>query len=566
MKLTVGKKIAFVFLVLIAIIIVTSAYSIFSLYQSNETTRTLYEKHLLGVEYIKQANVDLVARGRAEKNLILAASDEEMNQHIASMESYSKMFLENVEKFESTVVTTQGQETVQGIQDSWSKLLPLQTKIIELSRSDKDQEVLETSKQIRAIADKIEADIASLSSQKDVLAQESYNQSSQIFKNTFIISLALIIAAILLSIVSGIILTTIIAKPLLKISAAAAKISNGDLSIQEIQVKNRDEIGTLAKAFNQMVVELRKIIAQVAEVSQTVSAASQELTASAEETTAAAEQVANTISNLAQGAESQSHELESASQSIHRITESIRQSAANTGAVSAASQMVSQTAKQGVNAAQAAVATIHSLEASTSKTSDAIFALGKESEKIGQIVDVIVSIAEQTNLLALNAAIEAARAGEHGRGFAVVSEEIRKLAEQSSVSAKQITELIRNIQGETSRAMSVMEESSAGVKEGVSVVTNAGDFFEVIVGEVDQVVGQIAQLNEVTQQIAKGSNEIVKIMESLSSISEENAASSEEVLATTEEQTSAMEEISHSSQDLSRLAMELQGAIAKFTL
>ena len=228
--------------------------------------------------------------------------------------------------------------------------------------------------------------------------------------------------------------------------------------------------------------------------------------------------------------------------------------------------MVSQTAKQGVNAAQAAVATIHSLEVSTSKTSDAIFALGKESEKIGQIVDVIVSIAEQTNLLALNAAIEAARAGEHGRGFAVVSEEIRKLAEQSSISAKQITELIRNIQGETTRAMNVMQESSAGVKEGVSVVTNAGDFFEVIVGEVDQVVGQMAQLNDVTQQIARGSNEIVKIMESLSSISEENAASSEEVLATTEEQTSAMEEISHSSQDLSRLAMELQGAIAKFTL
>lgn len=174
------------------------------------------------------------------------------------------------------------------------------------------------------------------------------------------------------------------------------------------------------------------------------------------------------------------------------------------------------------------------------QTGEAVTHLGEQSKEIGQIVDVIKGIADQTNLLALNAAIEAARAGEQGRGFAVVAEEVRKLAEQSSISAAQIATLIGNIQRETERAVEVMEKGKLEVAAGLEAVNLAGNSFRTIVVEVNTVVEQIKQVTVATQQMAIGSSQVVKSVESIGVISEQTAASTQEVSAASEEQAAMM--------------------------
>jgi methyl-accepting chemotaxis protein len=385
-------------------------------------------------------------------------------------------------------------------------------------------------------------------------------EESDKVKNTVMI---ISIIAIILGIGISIFVTRLITKPILKLSEVARIIASGDLT-KEVDIHTKDEIEELANSFNTMVNSLRTVIRRVSEASQALAASSEELSASAEETTAATEQVANTIGELSGGATKQSEEVESTSTVVNQMSASIQQVAANTNLVSLASIKVSEIANLGSKESINAVNKIERVKEVSNKTADVVKSLGQESERIGQIVDVIKGIADQTNLLALNAAIEAARAGEQGRGFAVVAEEVRKLAEQSSTSAEQIAGLIGNIQSETSRAVSVIDVGTKEVEEGVQAVIAAGESFKTIVTEVDKVVGQIQEVSAATQQMASGSNNVVLSINSIATIAEQTAASSQEVSASAQEQTAAMEEVSRSAQELASLAEKLQSTINNF--
>jgi len=190
--------------------------------------------------------------------------------------------------------------------------------------------------------------------------------------------------------------------------------------------------------------------------------------------------------------------------------------------------------------------------------------LGDQSTQIVKIVEVITGIAEQTNLLALNAAIEAARAGEQGRGFSVVAEEVRKLAEQSSSSAKQIVTLVGNIQRETDRALQVMEKGKIEVNAGVEAVTIAGTSFKTIVSEIETVVEQIRQVTEAAKDLAGGTIQAVESIDSIGIITEQAAASTEEVSASAEEQTATMLSVSQSAEALAQLGEGLTRLVSKF--
>lgn len=566
MKINIGKKIAFSFTLLVAVIILISCYCLVNLAKSNALLKELYEKDLLGVQYIGLANVDLIKLEQAETNLLSAENFSERSKLIASIKDYSSKFENHIEKYKSTAGNKAGEKDVQEISDLWKQLLPLQDKTIELVKRENKEEAVQLKEKIKVISDKIETKISIVSVQRNNQAKESFENSNLIYNSMFVTLVIVILCATIFSIIIGFAITRLIVKPVIKISDAAVKISNGNLSIEEIVVKNRDEIGALSGAFNKMISQLKSIIMQMAQVTGTVSKASEELSACSQQNAASAEQIANTISNLAQGAADQSQQLENADLVINNINKVIQISAQKTKEASISSINVAEAANKGAAIVKDAVKSINKIKESSSKTTNAIFVLGHESERIGHIVEVIAGIAAQTNLLALNAAIEAARAGEYGRGFAVVAEEIRKLAEQSSVSTGQITDLIENIRIETGNVRIAILENYKVVDEGVAVVENAGSFFNLITSDIGEVVNQIAQVNSMSNEIASGSVEIVEIMESISSISRMNAASSQEVMATSQEQTSSMEEISGASQELSNMAVLLKNAVSKFIL
>ncbi|HWQ41458.1 MAG TPA: HAMP domain-containing methyl-accepting chemotaxis protein [Desulfosporosinus sp.] len=380
----------------------------------------------------------------------------------------------------------------------------------------------------------------------------------------FRLLIIILVVSLIVGAVLAIMLARHISRPLSAVTKVAQAVAEGNLSIQMPDIKNRDEIGVLSQAVGKMVHSLREIIGEVLIQSESVAATSQELSAASEEATAASAQISDTLAQLAAGSTDQAISVGDTSNIIEQLSASAQQVAANAQIVSQSSNNAARAAEVGALQAENAVQKIDKIREVSAQTAEVVSQLGDHSKQIGQIVDVIKGIADQTNLLALNAAIEAARAGEQGRGFAVVAEEVRKLAEQSSISATQIATLIGNIQRETERAVGVMENGKGDVAAGVEAVNLAGNSFQTIVDEVNTVVAQIQLVNSATQQMAIGSTKAVQSVENIGVIAEQSAANAQGVFAASGEQAATMVSVSQSAEALAKLGESLMSVIAKF--
>ena len=356
------------------------------------------------------------------------------------------------------------------------------------------------------------------------------------------------------------------AKPVSLIRDECMLLSQGDLRERELRIGTEDEIGQLAKGFQDMRKQLRDLIAKVHAQSEQLAASSEELTANSEQSAQVSNQIAKTIGDVAAGAVSQREAVNDASAVVEQMSASIQQIAANANQVAAQSAQASGKAKSGDVEVEKAVSQMQKIESTVTNSAQVVAKLGERSKEIGQIVDTISGIAGQTNLLALNAAIEAARAGEQGRGFAVVAEEVRKLAEQSQESAQKIADLIAEIQGETDRAVAAMNEGTEEVQVGAKVVNSAGSAFKEIMAVVDQVSNQVKEISAAIEQMAIGSQQIVNSVQKIDGLSKDTSVKTEGASATTEEQLASMEEIATSSQALAQLAQELQAAVSRFQI
>ena len=392
---------------------------------------------------------------------------------------------------------------------------------------------------------------------------QSQQQVSNLETRNNTINIILTLIGLILGGLIAFFLSGSMVKSLQQLQAASAKIAEGNLT-EEVTVQSKDEFGELAQGFTKMTKDLRELIREVIDTASTLGATSEELSAAAEEATSSSEQVSNTLGQLASGAADQAISVGNTGRVIEQLSANARQVAMNAESVSQSSGKAAQAAELGALQAENAVQKIDKIREVSAQTAEAVFQLGDQSKQIGQIVDVIKGIADQTNLLALNAAIEAARAGEQGRGFAVVAEEVRKLAEQSSMSATQIATLIGNIQRETDRAVEVMEKGKAEVVAGVEAVTLAGNSFQTIVGEVNTVVEQIKQVAAATQQMTSGTSQAVQSVEDIGVIAEQSAASTQEVSAAAEEQSATMASVSQSAEALAQLGERLSHLVSKF--
>lgn len=442
----------------------------------------------------------------------------------------------------------------------------IENKIIPLMKAGKKEEALAIMKgdfnqettALIALSDKYKE-----LSNKSI--EVTFGEAIDNAKNAVRIAILVTILSAVLGVLIGYYSARRIAKPINELSGIAEKVAAGNLMLTA-DMSREDEIGDLAASFNTMIKQLKGLIRQIVTNAEQVAASSEELTASAQQSAQAATQVAHSITDVAEGAGEQLKASTGASMVVEEISASIGEISVTMQAVANQSVKTAGKAKEGGKALNKAVDQMKKIEKTVNTSAEVVADLGQRSQEIGQIVDTISGIAGQTNLLALNAAIEAARAGEQGRGFAVVADEVRKLAEQSQEATKKINELVLEIQAGTNNAVTAMTDGTREVKFGAEVVDEAGNTFKEIVEMVELVSDQVAEMSNSVEQIAKGSEQIVDSVKQINAFSKRAAAESETVSAATEEQSASMGEIATASQSLAVLSENLQRSISSFKI
>jgi methyl-accepting chemotaxis protein len=393
----------------------------------------------------------------------------------------------------------------------------------------------------------------------DVASFDSTRSSTQL------ISLVVGAIAILLATGLAILIARAIKGPLVKVQRAAQAVAGGDLTVT-LDVDSRDEVGETASAFEQMVASFNGIVGKVAETAGVLSSASQQMASTSDEAGRAVSEIASAVGDVAQGAERQVRMVEDARRSADEVLAAVKESSDNAQRTAEVANEARQIAESGVTAAQEATEAMVAVRESTQSVTEAIVALADKSEQIGGIVATITGIAGQTNLLALNAAIEAARAGEQGRGFAVVAEEVRKLAEESQGAAAMIAELVEQIQAETQRTVTVVEDGAARTEAGAATVEQAREAFLRIGSSVDDVTGRIEQIATASQSVAARATTLQSGMAEVAAVAEESSASTEQVSASTQQTSASAQEIAASAQQLATTAEELRLVVGEFKL
>lgn len=350
-------------------------------------------------------------------------------------------------------------------------------------------------------------------------------------------------------------------KPLLLVCDAVKKITAHDLRGKDLPMEGNNELTVVSADINEMKRALRNLVGGLAEMSERLAASSQELMATTSETEKSVEHVARQVSDVSQSASQQAASLAVTGARATDLQAKMTRLQETSTKMEEVAQKSKQGAAEGRMTADKAVVQMESTVRQMELSSKVVSSLGSRSGEIGKIVDTITKIAGQTNLLALNAAIEAASAGEAGRGFSVVAEEIRVLAEQSASAAKDITGLIAAIQEDTSKAVQAMEQGNAEVQSGKEVINATGTAFVEIEGLIDTLYDDIQDsMTDLKAAEASGNNILVAVHE----VQGINQDSFREVSAATEEQTAAMEDISAASHALAQLASQLDRDIKQF--
>ncbi len=383
-------------------------------------------------------------------------------------------------------------------------------------------------------------------------------------KTAIWLTIGLVAVCIAVAVAAAFIMGKVIGTPIQKLQQAVSTIAAGDLTEEDVESSTTGEVKELAEAFNVMKKSLTTLIQTMSKNTNRLSDSSGELANHTNKALAYIEQTAELAERLADNAKTSAVSANISANAMKETTESVQKMAQSTSNIHMNTQQMKHLADKGIHSIHAIEQQMEEISTSTNVTEAMITRLLEQSHEIEQMTKLITDITEQTNLLALNAAIEAARAGEHGKGFAVVADEVRKLAEQSKESAQQIHRLTNEIRHETTQVAASVEQSVYASESGVAIVKQAGETFALIEKAVDQITEEIGGTAIVVDEISTSVEEVAASVVGISEQSDESASHAAKVAETIEEQVGIMQEISSVSQQLTAESEFLETIVDKF--
>jgi len=561
MRFTIYKKLTLGFFIVILVLIGTIGLNFKQLNSVNKTYRVLLEE-----QTTKSINIqELRAIAKQEivnmRGYLLLGDKQNLQSNTASREEFKKKYDELKTSFESQ----KSIELLEAINKSEQDVQQFADRMFSLKEAgETEQYVKLDSTQGRLIIKQFDERVANLANYQDDYIKEKITATSKEIQSIKFQMIILGVFAVVISLIIAMIMGSLISRPIRGMAKTAKKIAEGDLTAEQIQIKNRDEVGDLALAFNQMAENLKDLITNVRHNTVQVSGSAAELTASSEQTIQATEQITSSIQEVASGSEAQGKNATESSAAMKTMTKGIQQLAVTTAAVSELAIETNTEANKGNESLHRVITQMDTINSAVLESASVVKNLENHSVEIGNIISLITDIAEQTNLLALNAAIEAARAGDHGRGFAVVANEVKKLAEQSKRSAEQIATLISEIQQNTHQAVAVMDTGTQEVQVGMQVVKVAEEGFSKIVELTEHVSKQIQEATTVSEEMSSSAEQIYASFDEIATIAQMSSSNLQNVASASEEQLATIEEVAASAATLSNMAEELQTQVSRF--
>jgi methyl-accepting chemotaxis protein len=461
---------------------------------------------------------------------------EELDRYASNGRAIDELF----GQLDGLTLSPNGKQLLARVKDVSGAYNQEMVRVLDLERGGKARAaiVLLFSPGVISLRDQLTQGVSGFIDDSEAMKKQARDEQAAAESRTKVMVIALgVMALILGSLIAVLIagsLTSAISRMLLLIEQIAAN----DLAMQDMEITSRDEVGKAGMALNQMKNNLRGIIQEIAATAEHVASASEEISASA--------------TQQAQSAETQKDQAAQVANAMQQMSSTVLLVSENSNSAAESSRHAAETARHGGTIVEETLNKMQAIAESVASTAKKVEELGKSSDQIGRIIGVIDDIADQTNLLALNAAIEAARAGEQGRGFAVVADEVRKLAERTTTATKEIANMIRNIQDETKIAVSAMEAGTQQVEKGVKSTTQAGEALKEIIQMSEHVGEMITHIATAATEQSSASDEVNRNMEQIARLVKESAVGAQQS--------------AKACQDLSGLALDLQKMVNNFKI
>lgn len=512
----IGKKLGIGFGVTVILMIVLCVVTILNSQLTNSLLTRLININMPKINHaiIMKDAIDSITRSVAALPFATQEiAEEEQNKMLINRGRYK----EAIESLEKLLETQEEKDLLNRFKEASKSGAVVNDKIIELVKEGKKQEaqLLYLNETRQTTETLVNAAASIIKNQEDRLEADAKSLQSY---NRRLLVMALIVGAIsiFIGIFMSIRITKSIKAPVEKAAEQLELMSKGDFafSISQNAIGRGDELGIIARAMDALLTNLKNIFNEIISTVHSLTSSATQLSSIAEE--------------MSRAAESSSSRANSVATASEEMSQTVVDIAKNTASIADSAKKAVDTAQQGNSIVERSVGEVREIDETVNESARFVKSLGERSAHIGEIVSVINDIADQTNLLALNAAIEAARAGEQGRGFAVVADEVRKLAERTAQATSEIEDMIKAIQNEVSKAVEIMDSATGKVQSGVELTTQAGDALKAIVKSSDELQVMVQQIASATEEMSATSEEISKEIVDIANASRDTTASSHE--------------------------------------